>query len=210
MKLFEFFKPRTDSDIVQKSMSTKDEPLIEVSSGGVDTEDKSKPDSTPEIPENVFIEYAKPKPKENMESNDGAQQVNDLQTLYRYLEQNLEKKGYEDALINPDSSYMDEHIQYINNELSLLIAKIKTYYSGYMRTIDFHIETRKRNGMIETVDELLTHKDTVLEEIRIVSSIEEDSAMGKGLSQNLILGYKKGFRNGFAAITYNNVLSKKN
>lgn len=110
--------------------------------------------------------------------------------------------------MNPDSSLLEEHIQFIQNDLNLLISKVKNYYSGYVRTIDFHIETRKKNGMIETVEELLTHKATVLDEIKLVLAIEEDTNNGRGLSQNLILGYKKGFRNGFAAITYNTVLSK--
>jgi len=101
-------------------------------------------------------------------------------------------------------------VLYINNELALLISKIKTYYTGYMRTIDFHIETRQRSGMIETVDELIAHKETVAGEMKIVSSIEDDSRQRTGLSQNPILSYKKGFRNGFAAITYNTVLSRKN
>ncbi|HTJ53226.1 MAG TPA: hypothetical protein VL443_27415 [Cyclobacteriaceae bacterium] len=171
-------------------------------------EKPSVAEERPEIPEHIFIEYAKPNLKEPMDQNEEKQDVSDLQTLYRYLEQNQDKKGYEDALINPDSSYMEEQVTYINNELSLLISKIRTYYVRHLRNIDFHIDTRKRNGMLETVDELLTHKETVLEEMRIVSSIEEDSRNGKGLSQNPILSYRKGFRNGFAAITYNTVLSK--
>lgn len=162
----------------------------------------------PEIPEHIFIEYSKPIQKESMESEDKPE-VNDLDTLYRYLEQNLEKKGYEDALMNPDTSYMEEHIQFIQNELNLLIAKVHTYYGGYMRTIDFHIETRKRNGMVETVDELMTHKETVAERIRKVNEIEQSAKNGNGISQNLVLSYRKGYRNGFAAITYNTVLGKK-
>jgi len=205
MNLLDFLKPKSTVTAMPKTDATLSKEVIENTEG--------QPDAivdAPEIPESVFIEYATPKLKENMDPTEVKTEAPDLHMLYRYLEQNLEKKGYEDALVNPDSSHMEEHIQYINNELSLLIAKIKTYYAGYMRTIDFHIETRKRNGMIETVDELLTHKETIVEEIKIVSSIEEDASKGTGISQNLILGYKKGFRNGFAAITYNHVLGRRN
>ncbi len=161
-----------------------------------------------EIPEHIFIESANPKPSKVNEVI-SANPVNDLHALYRHLEQNFEKKGYEDALINPDTSYMEENITVINNNLKLLISKINTYYSGYLRTIDFHIETRKRSGLLETVDELISHKQTVLEEINNVAIIETDSNNGVGLSQNLALSYRKGFRNGFAAITYNTVLGRK-
>jgi len=212
MNLFNFFKTGADHTAASQIDSSQREEAFETKPSLMN-EPPGEPGAKvalPEIPENVFIEYATAKPKDKMEPSETKQEVNDLQSLYRYLEQNLEKKGYEDALVNPDTSYMDEHVQYIGNELGLLIAKIKTYYSGYMRTIDFHIETRKRSGMIETVDELLSHKETVLEEIKIVAVIETDAGKGIGLSQNLILGYKKGFRNGFAAITYNSVLGRKN
>lgn len=162
-----------------------------------------------DVPEHVFIEYEKPKPKGSAEPNEVKPEVNDLQSLYRHLEQNLEKNGYEDALTNPDTSYMEEEIQYINNDLGLLIAKIKTYYSSHMRNVDFHIDTRKRSGMIETVDELLSYRETILEDIRKVSEIESDTKKEVGLSQNLVLSYRRGFRKGFAAITYGTVLSRK-
>jgi len=212
MSLLDFLKLKTNAAISKTDVSQNKEQTVasERTQDRLQSIDQSKNDAIHEIPENVFIEYANPKSRENMDPIEVKSEVTDLQMLYRHLEQNLEKKGYEDALVNPDSSYMEEHVLYISNELNLLIAKIKTYYTGYIRTIDFHIETRKRNGMIETVDELLTHKETILEEIKIVSAIEDDANKGTGISQNLILGYKKGFRNGFAAITYNHVLGKRN
>lgn len=164
--------------------------------------------TSPEIQEHIFVEYEKPKTKSLMEPNEPTQEVNNLQTLYRYLEQNLEKKGYEDALMNPDTSYRDEHVKYIQNELSLMISKVKTYYNSHLRTIDLHIETRKRGGMLELVDELVSERQIVEDELNIVSQIDQDSQNANGLTENLFLSYKKGFKNGFAAITYNTVLKR--
>jgi hypothetical protein len=206
MNLFNLFKTTTTADTglttsSELNANQSNQPLPEVD---------DDPKILPEIPEKIFIENEKPKPKTTMELSDEKPELNNLQTLYRYLEQNLESKGYEHALMNPDSSLMEEHVQFINNDLNLMISKVKTYYGGYLRTIDFHIETRKRNGMIETVEELMTHKDAILDEIKIVSTIEDEANNGKGVSQNLVLGYKKGFRNGMAAITYGTVFGKKN
>ncbi len=144
-----------------------------------------------------------------MEPQETIHEVNNLSKLYQYLEQNLEKKGYEDALMNPDTSYRDEHIRFIHNELDLMISKVKTYYAGTLRTHDLHIETRKRGGMIELVDELLSEKATLEDELSTVSLIEGHSKAGNGLTENLFLSYKKGFQNGLAAITYNTVLARK-
>jgi hypothetical protein len=163
-----------------------------------------------DVPQDVFIEYQRPKAPSVDTNGSSEQAVNNLQTLYGYLGQSLEKKGYEDALTNPDTSYMEEHIVYITNEQKLLIAKIKSYYAGYLRNIDFHIETRKRSGMLEVVDELIAHKQTVVEELDKVNSIEQEASKKEGISQNMILSYRRGFRNGFAAITYSAIFKSSN
>jgi hypothetical protein len=215
MSLFNFFRnqthplgssPNEGSTISEvKTLNGHSDELSQKRNNGHQSQTTEKVD----VPEHVFIEYEKPKPKASAEPNEVKSEVNDLQSLYRYLEQSLEKNGYEDALTNPDTSYMEEQIQYINNDLGLLIAKIKTYYSGHMRNVDFHIDTRKRNGMIETVDELLSYRETILEDTRKVSEIETDAKKEVGLSQNLVLSYRRGFRKGFAAITYGTVLGRK-
>lgn len=162
-----------------------------------------------EIPEHVFVEFEKPKHATTMEPTEEKESVNNLNALYKFLEYNYEKKGYEDALMNPDSNSMEEQVKLIRHEFDLMISKVKTYYSTYTRMIDFHIETRRRNGMIETVDELETHKKNILEEVNMVSTIFEDDKANTGLSQNRILSYKRGFKNGFAAITFNHILGRK-
>ncbi len=115
-----------------------------------------------------------------METQEALPASNDLRTLFQFLEQNLEKKGYEDALMNPDTSFMEEQVKYVNNELDLVIAKVKSYYDNHLREVNFHIETRKRNGMVETVEELITHKATMDAEVLQVKAIEEDSRKGNG------------------------------
>jgi hypothetical protein len=170
--------------------------------------DESTRSELPNIQEHIFIEHEKPTINQDMETIEQENEKNDLKALYRFLERNLEKMGYEDALVNPDTSYMETHIKYIHNELNLVLAQVKTYYSGHLRNISFHIETRKRSGMVEMVDELMSHKETVEEEIAMVSTIEQDLVKKEGLSQNLFLSYEKGFKNGFAAITYNTILGK--
>jgi hypothetical protein len=162
-----------------------------------------------EIPEHIFVEYQNPKTKKTMEPNVIQAEPIDLQSLYRYLEQNFESRGFEDALRNPDTSHMEEQVQYIHNDLNLLISKVKSYYNGHITKVDFHIATRQRSGMVETVDELVSHKKSMTEEMSIVASIEEDLRKGIGLSQNLFLSYKKGFKNGFAAITHNTIFNRR-
>lgn len=162
----------------------------------------------PEIPEELFIEHSRPRlPKATPETEH--LETCDIHTLYRYLERDLEKKGYEDALVNPDTAYLEEQILHIKSDLRLLISKIKTYYVRHLNDVKFHIESRQRQLLIETVEELIAYRSTIEEEIKIVGSIESDARDGAGLTENLILGYKKGFKNGFAAITYNTILGRR-
>lgn len=206
-KIFNWFSKRQDNDKLMLSEPQNSEMQIEKQVVDIDSE---RTDESVEIPEDIFIEFEKPKPLARMEPLEEKEEVNDLNALYKFLEYSYEKKGYEDALMNPDSNSMEEQVKLIRNEFNLMISKVKTHYSTYTRTIDFHIDTRKRNGMVETVDELETHKQNILEEINIVNSIHEDDRADTGLSQNRILSYRRGFKNGFAAITFNNVLGRKN
>lgn len=213
--MFSFISRRGDqqpsNEESERAMGKVDESEEAVNASQIDVAkvvDEHKESSGPEVPEHIFVEYEKPTNKPPMETNETPMQVNNLQTLYQHLAQNLEKKGYEDALMNPDSSYMQEQIRYIQNELNLLISKVNSYYSGFLRQIDFHIDTRKRSGMIETVEELIAHKATIEDEMKIVSDIELAAENGNGVTENLFLSYKKGFKNGLAAITFNTVLNR--
>lgn len=160
-----------------------------------------------DVPEQIFI--AQESPKTAPKPRETIAPVTNLDALYTYLGKNLEKAGYDDSLMNPDSSHMEEQLRFIKNELALLISQVKNYYSGHLREVDYHIETRRRSGMVETVDELLAHKANTEEKMQLVLQIENEARDGKGLTENLILSYKKGFRNGFAAITAATILNKR-
>lgn len=215
-KMFSFFKTRVNKDPqpddITEGAKAQDFEIpatehLEMNKDQVVRDSRGTTD-TPEIPEHVFVEYAKPK-KQHMDAEETETAIDDLQMLYDYLGKNLETKGYEDALVNPDTAYMEENVRGIRNELHLRISKVRSYYNVRIRTIDFHLETRKRSGMVETVEELATEKAVAEDEVNTVLMIEEHARNGNGLTENLFLSYKKGFKNGFAAITYNTVLNKK-
>lgn len=206
MSLFNWFNKHDITSETSQLPEVKEDDTIAV----VKQDIENNSDESSEIPESIFIEFEKPKQPIRMQPIEEKEEINNLNALYKFLEYSYEKKGYEDALMNPDSHSMEEQVMLIRNEFNLMISKVKTHYSSYTRTIDFHIETRKRSGMVETVDELETHKKNILEEISIVESIYKDDQADAGLSQNRILSYKRGFKNGFAAITFNNVLGRKN
>jgi hypothetical protein len=176
--------------------------------------DHLKPkEQLPEIPEDLFVEYAPPSNSNQnkaknliklprMEPQENSEIQYNLQYLYDFLERDYQQEGYNDALSNPDMSNMEEKVKLIRRQLIITIAKVNAAYNTALRNINFHIESRSRNGMVDIVDELVSRRTNLLEEIGKVAEIEEGAKMESGISETPVLSYKLGFKNGYAAISH--------
>lgn len=161
-----------------------------------------------DIPEDTFIEKD-PSEKTQAEEKKVNQDINGIHMLYEFLDQNYESKGYNDALINPDTSHLEQNITALKNDLERSIRKVKTFYEDFIRQINFHIASRSRSGMIDTVEELSVKKETAESHIRQVIEIEEQAKQDQGVGHGIIISYTRGFRNGLAAISGHSILNKQ-
>jgi hypothetical protein len=158
----------------------------------------------PEIPEGTFIE------KEKQEGN----QSHDLKVkeginqLYEFLDKNYEGKGYDDALVNPDTTHLEQNITALKNDLERSIRKVKTFYEDSIREINFHISSRGRSGMIDTVEELTVKKEIAESHIKQVIEIEEQAKDNQGVGHGIVISYTRGFKNGLAAISHHVILKR--
>jgi hypothetical protein len=175
---------------------------------GLDVLNPSTAQLLPEIPENVFL--AKENPQLDKPDEKNGSQVTDqgINLLFRFLDGNYEARGYDDALINPDNTHLEQNIKALKNDLERTIKKIKTFYEDFIREINFHIGTRTRSGMVDTVEELTMKKETAENHIKQVIEIEEQANNNQGVGQGIILSYTRGFRNGLAAISHHLILRK--
>lgn len=162
-----------------------------------------------EIPEKVFIEKDAPKENKPEGTPITSSSENNIDLLFKFLDRNHESSGYDDALINPDTSHMEQRIQAIKNEFERTIRKVKTYYEDFIKEIDFHIISRSRNGMIDTVEELTMKKEIAENHIKKILEIEEGAKNNRGDSQGIIMSYTRGFKNGLAAISHHSILKRK-
>lgn len=121
--------------------------------------------------------------------------------LYSLLDRDNEQKGYDDALINPDSTQMDMGLSIIKDQLSRSIDEVKIYYEDFLREIDFHIESRKANAMVTTVEELTMKKEIGREHLEKVKEIELQCTNGKFKDMGMAMTYVRGFQKGLAAIS---------
>lgn len=160
----------------------------------------------PDIPENIFIENSETERKVPVTKEEKSD--NNIDLLFRFLDRNLESQGYDDALRNPDITNMKENIASIKNDLQRTIKKVKTFYEGFIREIIFHIESRSRSGMVDTVQELQMKKQIAEDHMQKVLEIDDDTKNDRGDSQGLILSYTRGFKNGLAAISHHNIIRK--
>ena len=163
--------------------------------------------SQPEIMKGVTGENDVNINNQAVDSN-GSTLQNGINLLFQYLDKNYEKKGYDDALINPDNIHLEQNIAALRNDLERTIRRVKTFYEDFIREIDFHISSRTRSGMIDTVEELKVKKETAENHIRQVLEIEQEAKNNKGLGEGIIISYMRGFRNGLAAITHHSNMNR--
>lgn len=177
-------------------------------SNGSATLDSKTEAIRPDIPENVFIERDDQSKDLETEKKQVKIPDNGIYFLYEFLEKNYEAKGYDDALVNPDNTHLDQNIESLKNDLERIIRRVKTYYEDLIREINFHISSRGRSGMVDTVEELSMKKETAENHIKQVKDIEEEAKDNRGLGQGIIISYTRGFRNGLAAISHHAILKR--
>lgn len=161
-----------------------------------------------EIPEGVFIEKDKPGDALSNETNGASSPDFGINLLFQFLDKNHESKGYDDALVNPDSTHLEQNISGLKNDLERTLIKVKIFYADFIRDIDVHLSTRRRTGMVDIVEELTAKKETAESHIKKVIEIEEEAKNNTGVGQGIILSYTRGFRNGLAAISHHSILRR--
>ncbi len=161
------------------------------------------------IPEDIFVERGQPNAESGLADPVVSSVVNNIDMLYRFLDRNLESKGYDDALMNPDSYHLEQNLDAQRKELIRTIKKVKTFYEDFIREINYHIDSRSRSGMIDTVEELKMKKEIATSHIEKVLIMEEDANLNTGDSQGIMVSYTKGFKNGLAAISHHTIISRK-
>ena len=172
------------------------------------TAETTLPKILPEIPEQLFIEKSNAAPDNNSSVKETPANENGIHLLFQFLEKNHEAKGYDDALVNPDTVHLEQNIEALKNDFERTIKKIKIFYQDFIREIDFHINSRSRSGMVDTVEELAVKKETAGSHIAQILEIENAAKENKGVAQGVIISYTRGFRNGLAAISHHSIMKK--
>ncbi|WP_442587482.1 hypothetical protein ACSBL2_15665 [Pedobacter sp. AW31-3R] len=173
-----------------------------------------EPKKLPDIEEGIFIETAnKPATSSAAHFTEQAPQAvksdHNINLLYTFLDRNHEAKGYDDALMNPDSSHLQQNLDTLKNELARTINKVTTFYEDFIQETDYHILSRGRSGMLDMVEELEMKRNIAVAHISKVKEIENSLNQESGDCKGMLISYTRGFKNGLAAISHHQILIKK-
>lgn len=169
---------------------------------------QSRNQNSTEIPESIFIEKDKSQTNSNEAQSATASSENGIRSLFQFLEKNYVDKGHDDALINPDNSHLEQNIEALKNDLDRELRKQKIFYEDFINEISFHISSRSRSGMVDTVEELNSKLEIAQSHIKQIIEIENDAKENKGAGQGIIISYTRGFRNGLSSISHYSILKK--
>ena len=124
-----------------------------------------------------------------------------IDLIYNFLKDDYESKGYDDALTNPDSSYKEMNKAIIKSSLEVKFKQVRRRYQDDLRTIDFHINSRKEAGLIELVKELETKKEILLQHVKELNTMEQDFIDEAPYMMGMLFSYERGFLRGLAALS---------
>ena len=130
-----------------------------------------------------------------------------IDLIYNFLKDDYESKGYDDALTNPDTSYKEMNKSMIKSSLEIKFKQVHRKYEDNLRTIDFHINSRKEAGLIELVKELETKKEILLQHVKELNTMEQDFINEAPYMMGMLFSYERGFLRGLAALSLEQIKS---
>lgn len=120
--------------------------------------------------------------------------------------QDFEKKGYEDAINNPDESNKNAKINEFKGDLKILIDRVTNEIQKNILNIESHIDSKGRTGLMDLAEELKSKKATYQFDIDKLNEITKSIETNSGMFERIILSYTRGFMRGITAITQSKFL----
>jgi hypothetical protein len=124
-----------------------------------------------------------------------------IDEIFAYLNMDFESKGYADAIVQPDSHYLNENLELLVRDYQLKIDQARHKFQEFLTELNFHITTREAMGLTEVVEGLKAKKTIVTEHLNFVEQERQDIAANRGKIERIKLSYTKGFKRGASALS---------
>ena len=122
-----------------------------------------------------------------------------IDVIYAYIRKDYSYKGYNDAMVNPDASYLEMGRQLIKNELKSLFDQISVRYKDEIKQLETMIRINETMGLTDTAMHLQTQKDIYTRHLSEIEEMRKGLESGSQQLQLMIGSYEKGFKTGIAA-----------
>ena len=119
---------------------------------------------------------------------------NNIDQLFTLLERDDEKRGYEDAIVNPDLQIMAQNVNALKDEIQRKIFKVTMFYEDYIQENNQQFDSCNRGAMVETADRLIAKKNIAInriEKIREINALLTSEQDSLGVIFTYIKGFKK-------------------
>lgn len=168
--------------------------------------------SIPELKQELFVSDENPEQNEAVslvsaqkdsaptEIQKESYSLKQIEHIYAFLQQDFSKKGYDDALVNHDSSFRDMNKNQIKGNLILLIKEVLLNYETKILELKHKIQIAQDAGLIDTSSQLIkdmkistTHQEEI---IKMENDLNNDAPH----MTQILLSYDLGFNRAIAAI----------
>lgn len=129
--------------------------------------------------------------------------------VYKFIQQDNETKGFQDAYTTQDEKYKQQAIEMLKMDLRIYLQRAANFYNLEICEIDSHIESRKRAGLIDLVEQLNKRKQFLEDMLTQIRQLNDELDNEQGKPMRMIHSYSRGFTKGLAAISEAEVLNKK-
>lgn len=154
----------------------------------------------PEIQENDFVDNSEPEAELNSKSYSVEYGTGmPIDVIYGFINKDFEQKGYDDAMVNIESSYKESGKKLIINELRLLFQQVRLRYQGDIRDITIHITNLESQGLPIQAAQMKMRKETFEEHLEKIKSMEISLERGEEQVLSMVSTYERGFLKGLAA-----------
>lgn len=124
-----------------------------------------------------------------------------IDVIFNYIHKNFEEEGFQDALVNSDTTYSDARVKIIRNDLEMLFKRIILCYKKNIREIDVQINNARQAYALSAASSLEAQRVTYEEHLAEIDEMREQFEADDPKMMTMIESYRRGFLKGVTAVS---------
>ncbi len=131
-----------------------------------------------------------------------------IDIIFNFIHKNFEEEGFQDALVNCDSTYRDAKEKIIRNDLEMLFKRIILKYKSDIRVVNVKIENAHKALALAAAADMEALRATYEEHLVEIQEMQSQLDANDPKMTTMIESYRRGFLKGIAANAVNFINNK--